>query len=68
MLKRLTKSKNKGKANLDLDSEWEHGHIEPIFDADPPLYFLYPNAVLPGSTAPKVTLPVHGLYLQVLTR
>lgn len=34
----------------------EHITIEPIFDKDPPLYFLYPHAKLPGSSAPKVCL------------
>lgn len=52
MLSWLTKGKSKAKD--EPVSGLEHGHIEPIFDADPPLYFLYPHAKLPGSTAPKV--------------
>ncbi|KAK9896978.1 hypothetical protein P389DRAFT_168692 [Cystobasidium minutum MCA 4210] len=43
----------------------DHITIEPIFDKDPPLYFLYPHAKLPGSTAPKTTR-ISGKFLLIL--
>ena len=33
----------------------QHISVELLFDAEPPLYILYPHAKLPGSQAPKTT-------------